>query len=338
MYQFNFKGNEPLNRGIEKLSVEYIDQFEADLFIMSPPCQPFTSGGNRLDDQDARSAGLLHLLTILPKLKNPPKFIFLENVPNFEVSRSRDMLIDVLNSLQYRIDEFLTSPITIGIPNDRKRYYLAAYLDDHNDNEKALDDHNDNEKAFIPTLKNDLSRIHRDPHTYCSFLNMTSPLPIEPLSLYIDSELTVIPDKSDFWVKEKDICKRTNFIFDCVQPTSIKTSTFTKAYGTHHFFGTGSFLQTNLLELPYGGLGGTEQEHLIQCKPRFFTPKEVARFHGFPIDIVPDHDGYGFQFPDDITTKQRWNLLGNSLNVVIVSTLLEELLLFRNKKNLALIR
>jgi len=43
------------------------------------------TGGKQLDDEDRRAAGLLNLINILPKLNNPPKYIFLENVVNFEV-------------------------------------------------------------------------------------------------------------------------------------------------------------------------------------------------------------------------------------------------------------
>ncbi|TPX60634.1 hypothetical protein SpCBS45565_g07443 [Spizellomyces sp. 'palustris'] len=62
--------------------------------------------GKQLDDQDARAEGLLHLIELLAILKEPPIYIFLENVVNFEKSRSRDLLF--------------------GIPNDRMRYYLTA--------------------------------------------------------------------------------------------------------------------------------------------------------------------------------------------------------------------
>ena len=305
---------------------------------MSPPCQPFTSGGKRLDHQDVRSAGLLHIIkNILPNLKYPPKYIFLENVPNFEVSTCRDLLLECLLALGYKIDEFLISPIDLGIPNDRKRYYLAASLADKDENGNS---------NLKPYPLDDLSLIHRHPSSFNK--RIPKSVPLKPLADYMDASIDMQADENqNLWVKEKDILKRNNFIFDCVQPASAKTSTFTKAYGSHHFFGSGSFLQTCFEPGLYHSLqnekdndwNDTKQvvennssEFLVKCKPRFFSPYEVAKLHDFPVDFDPQRDGmdgiqvYGFSFPEGITNKQKWMLLGNSLNVAVVSCLLDELL------------
>ena len=55
-----------------------------------------------------------------------------------------------------------------------------------------------------------------------------------------------------------------------------------------------------------------EQLHL-----RYFTPKEVANLHSFP---------GSFSFPNHVTRKQQYALLGNSLNVAVVAELLMYLL------------
>ncbi|PIO39972.1 hypothetical protein AB205_0037170 [Aquarana catesbeiana] len=56
---------------------------------------------------------------------------------------------------------------------------------------------------------------------------------------------------------------------------------------------------------------------LSTLKLRYFTPREIANLHGFPAD---------FGFPEKITSKQRYRLLGNSLNVHIVARLITLLL------------
>lgn len=38
------------------------------------------------DIDDSRAQGLVHLIKLLPKLEHPPKYMFLENVKNFEVN------------------------------------------------------------------------------------------------------------------------------------------------------------------------------------------------------------------------------------------------------------
>ena len=49
---------------------------------------------------------------------------------------------------------------------------------------------------------------------------------------------------------------------------------------------------------------------------RYFTPREVANLHSFP---------QSFAFPEDVSLKQRYALLGNSLSVRVVAVLLRYL-------------
>ena len=50
---------------------------------------------------------------------------------------------------------------------------------------------------------------------------------------------------------------------------------------------------------------------------RYFTPREVANMHSFPP---------GFSFPSDVTVRQQYACLGNSLSVLVVAELLAFLL------------
>ena len=49
---------------------------------------------------------------------------------------------------------------------------------------------------------------------------------------------------------------------------------------------------------------------------RYFTPREVANLHTFP---------QRFSFPADVTRRQRYACLGNSLSVEVVAALLQYL-------------
>ena len=62
-------------------------------------------------------------------------------------------------------------------------------------------------------------------------------------------------------------------------------------------------------------LSATEREALASI--RYFTPREVANLHSFPSS---------FDFPEEISNRQRYALLGNSLSVAVVSCLLKYLL------------
>eukprot|EP01047_Picozoa_sp_COSAG01_P012798 COSAG01_NODE_584_length_15174_cov_27.387901_22_plen_92_part_00 len=56
-------------QSIETLTAAALDRHRADVWLLSPPCQPFTSNGKRRDDTDNRSAAFLHLLRLLPSLR-----------------------------------------------------------------------------------------------------------------------------------------------------------------------------------------------------------------------------------------------------------------------------
>lgn len=47
---------------------------------------------------------------------------------------------------------------------------------------------------------------------------------------------------------------------------------------------------------------------------RYLTPREIARLHSFPARFV---------FPPSVSHRQKYALLGNSLSVKVVSTLLK---------------
>jgi tRNA (cytosine38-C5)-methyltransferase len=86
------------------------------------------TGGKKLDDKDNRAKGLLNLIKMIRILPSPPSYILMENVKNFEESKSRDLLIAALAERGYEWDEWLLTPTQFGIPNERKRYYLTARL------------------------------------------------------------------------------------------------------------------------------------------------------------------------------------------------------------------
>jgi len=321
-YQHNFN-IKPVNTIIDSLKVEKIESYNANCWLMSPPCQPYTRGGKNLDDEDHRAAGLLNLINILPKLNNPPKYIFLENVVNFEISRSRERLIKQLDEMGYEMNEHLVTPTQFGIPNDRARYYLSARLPLNKKTETG---------KYLDNCK-----FYREPN----FLNKIDESSLPPLSDY--RENLNEEDELKYHVPDKYILKRYKFRFDIVKPNENKCSCFTKAYGSHHVIGTGSFLQTKKFEKKYDF---DNPETLLDLGLRFFTPNEIALLHAFPVkyDLLnknenskaPDYtkiSKHNFSFPEEMTQIQRYRALGNSLNVYVVAMLLKHVLFNYDNKN-----
>eukprot|EP01036_Dinobryon_divergens_P030830 gene30830-40133_t len=102
-----------MERSIDQLTYPELDSLSAELWVMSPPCQPHTRNNksDRRDTEDPRSHSFLHLLSCLTEMRSPPTYIALENVIGFE--------------------EFDLTPSQFGVPNERPRYYCLATLQGH---------------------------------------------------------------------------------------------------------------------------------------------------------------------------------------------------------------
>lgn len=96
----------------------------ADVWWLSPPCQPYTRRGLGRDLDDPRSASLAHLLRVLERVR--PAGLALENVPGFQGSRAHQRLLAILDRCGYAVAERLLCPTELGYPNRRRRFYLAA--------------------------------------------------------------------------------------------------------------------------------------------------------------------------------------------------------------------
>jgi tRNA (cytosine38-C5)-methyltransferase len=78
-----------LKADISKLEADSLAALHADLWLMSPPCQPYTVLSSRGGTTDPRAWPFVHLIkTLLPDLASKdahPRFMIIENVAGFEV-------------------------------------------------------------------------------------------------------------------------------------------------------------------------------------------------------------------------------------------------------------
>jgi len=109
---------------------------------------------------------------------------------------------------------------------------------------------------------------------------------------------------------------KTSLYEDIVTPNSEETTCFTKGYAKN-FKGSGPLLLPCSPSPSKTEISAYDITSLQQLKIRFFTPREVANLLCFPNQ---------FQFPPSVTTKQRYHLLGNSINVSVVAILLKQLM------------
>jgi len=300
-----------MNRNIQSINAQELNKLNVDIIFMSPPCQPFTRLGLRKDALDNRTYSLLHILNLIPKLKNL-RYILLENVKGFEISQMRDKLIDCIESCGYAYRELILSPCQFGIPNSRHRYYLLAKK-------------NDLKFCFKqPSLENNLlpelfELLPKSKHLVLAEKKGKINLKSERLCYTLDNILENT-EESKYLVPSKLLQKRA-WVLDIRTSESNGSCCFTKGYG-HYIEGTGSVycpFTDEIVRLKYNEVANHKNDLnkqiqiLSNLKLRFFSPKEVCRLMCFPED---------FHFPEHITDRQKYRLLGNSINIHVVSRLI----------------
>lgn len=117
-------GDQPITRELASISPAVLAAHGADIWVLSPPCQPFCRMGNRHGLDDRRSKAFLNLLEILPEA--PPRGLVLENVTGFHGSDAHDLLTRLLHKLGFHRIEHQLCPTRFGIPNQRPRFFLLA--------------------------------------------------------------------------------------------------------------------------------------------------------------------------------------------------------------------
>lgn len=371
VYRHNFPTTKLLQRNISGLTAKELDLLSADIFTLSPPCQPFTRQGKKEDSADHRTDSFFHLMQILGEMKNVPQYLMMENVQGFEISQTRDHFLAVLKKIGYKVQEFLLSPKQFGIPNSRLRYYLLArlqplsfsvhlptypyqsidiitqylpsnlsdftsiqstascsvlYTDTGSEYETipyvTAIEQSETDDALMPKIEETCidEDVPKPKQTPLKLAHVIKPISdfLEPLS-EVELIQYLVPNK---------VLQKYAMALDIVQPQSTSSCCFTRGY-YHYTVGTGSVLQYNTQanldklyriyqEKKMADNSEGSLEPLRELQLRYFTPKEVANLMCFPSDHT---------FPPDITLGQCYRLLGNSVNVLVVATLLRYLLL-----------
>jgi DNA (cytosine-5)-methyltransferase 1 len=244
-------GQRPLAKELANISPLALGQHKADLWAMSPPCQPYCRMGNRHGLEDPRSKAFLNLLEILPQAR--PQYLVMENVTGFQGSDAYERMTSTFRQLDFRWTEYQLCPTQLGIPNQRPRFFLVA-------SRKPM------KTAPFPTLQPG------------------------PIARFLDDE-----EDPTLYLNPESLARHKPGL-DLVDQNERRTACFIGGYG-QRFVGSGSFLKT---------------EQGI----RRFSPSEIARFMGLPLD---------FKFPDHLNLEQRYKLLGNGLNIPVARWVAQQL-------------
>jgi len=259
VYRLNFPHHRAIRSDLERYTAEELADFGADLWWLSPPCQPYSIRGARRDLDDHRARSLLRIIDELARMPDGtlPASLALENVEGFAHSQARARLLAMLAQKGYRVRELRLCPSQLGVPSRRPRYYLAA------------------------------SRAGLDACQAPPFRRM------RPLSAYVDHALSrEVP--AELRVPAETLARFGPGlrILDVDDPESY-TTCFTSGYG-RSIMHAGSYLR-------------------CESGVRRFAPGEIAGLLHFPP---------GFRFPEGMSCRAKWRLLGNSLSVIAVREVL----------------
>uniref|UniRef100_A0A669EVH6 tRNA (cytosine(38)-C(5))-methyltransferase n=1 Tax=Oreochromis niloticus TaxID=8128 RepID=A0A669EVH6_ORENI len=325
VYKHNFPDTALWNKTIEGITLDEFNKLSFDMILMSPPCQPFTRIGLQGDVTDPRTKSFLYILDLLPRLQRLPRFILLENVKGFETSSARARLVKTLTECGYTFQEIMISPISVGIPNSRLRYFLIAKISTEDLNTQAP-----SKVRYCAMCNKQLLFCASQPEEGTDVLfklettaeaqrkiRQNSNLSVKQIKEFLEPQMEV--NMEPYLLPPKTLL-RYGLVLDIVQPTCRRSVCFTKGYG-RYVQGTGSVLQCCMetkIESVFMGLDQCSEEEklqrLLKLKLRYFSPREVANLMGFPQNLI---------FPEKIPTIQQYRLLGNSLNVVVVAKLLQ---------------
>ncbi|XP_067655042.1 tRNA (cytosine(38)-C(5))-methyltransferase-like [Haliotis asinina] len=350
IYRHNFPHVELLPSSIDKLTAAQFESWDIDAVLMSPPCQPFTRMGKKRDVEDIRTKSFIHVLHLISVVKKKPRYILVENVKGFETSEARQRLMTTLTQCSYHYQEFLLTPLQMGVPNCRLRYYLIATLAPNGfsfpTSESILEDL-PKEASHWLTYNQPSCDQSRDRSTptqngdVCDASERTLAEAGENLRQVADEThqeyrgcqrlkhfLETQPCEyfQDFLLDDKELTRFV--IMDIVQPSLKKSACFTRRYG-HFVEGAGSIVQmtsnvnaveavsklkSRVVDLPERPLLGEEELALLRdLQLRYFTPQEIANLLCFPAQ---------FELPSELSRIQKYRSLGNSLNVHVVSLLI----------------
>ncbi|RDV36570.1 DNA methyltransferase [Bradymonadaceae bacterium TMQ3] len=260
VYRHNFPDHGARQAHLEHLDEAELLGFKADLWWMSPPCQPYTTRGEQRDLQDHRARSLVRLMELIGR--QGPSCVAMENVPGFQGSEAHHLVLTTLRDAGYEVAERLLCPSELGIPAQRERYYLVA-----------------SRRGLLP------------------WRELPKPV-MRPLADFLgsptDGELLDVVVPVDVIAKHGPGMR----IFDLREEPTRIANTFTGAYGKT-WQAAGAYLRMD------------------DGRVRRFTPGEMLGLMGF---------GTTFGFPEHVSLRQRYKLIGNSLSVWAMREVLSALI------------
>ena len=127
-YRLNFPNTNLVEDDIQQVNVETIPDF--DVLVAGFPCQAFSSVGLKKGFDDPRGNLFFETARVIKAKK--PKAVFFENVANLlkhDNGNTFDTIKRTLEELDYYVVYKVMNASDYGIPQQRNRIYIVAFLD-----------------------------------------------------------------------------------------------------------------------------------------------------------------------------------------------------------------
>ena len=107
-------------------AVNFVSDYTPDVIVGGPPCQDFSSAGNRIEGE---KASLTVAFARIVDACAPP-FFLMENVPRVRFSAAYGWMKEILSGRGYTFHECVLDASLCGVPQARKRFFVLGCLND----------------------------------------------------------------------------------------------------------------------------------------------------------------------------------------------------------------
>lgn len=257
----------------EKIKSYIPNQF--DVLCGGFPCQPFSHAGLKKGFEDTRGTLFFDVADIINKraeLGNPVKILFLENVKglkNHDKGNTLKTIIRTLDELGYSIATEILNSKNFGLPQNRERIFIVAWLKEANREFRfPLGVDNNDKTIFEPE---DILKVKKT--------NVSQILSDNPNPKYTISDKLFAGHVRR---RKEHAIKGNGFGYSSFTAESVYTSTISARY-----YKDGSEILI-------------EQE---DKNPRKLTPREAANLQGYPVNYkIPVSDNQAYkQFGNSVS-------------------------------------
>jgi len=309
-------GEENIHGDIKELTGEQLEDF--DLLVGGPPCQNFSTNGNRKGFDGI--TGSLFFEAIRIALEKQPKFILLENVTgllNHNEGMTISIVLESLNKAGYTVDINIMKSVEFGVPQKRERVFIVGVL-----NHPHEDWTFDNKTKAVNKVKKTILENYPDLKTFkheypvgnktAVFKDIAEDVK-NPVYLDLGDFLQQLPN-GEWRIKDGTVRGYTDFTAIPLHTTIDYTFMTSKTRRGRIKQGITKTLDQSVDIAVFDGVGW-----------RRITPLEVFRLQGFPDEFYYKLKEAGFK------EKELYARPSRSITVPVVKALGESILKLENK-------